>query len=102
MSPIVTQWPQKSMERPVPDLTSKIGTVADGTPKMEPDVNAGIADLVGHCLKIVVAADDSRRAGRRGRAERNMVAKKTGKDFGGRAADAGVSRRVLGMERSRA
>src|SRR5262245_30181133 len=102
MSPIVTQWPQKSMERPVPDLTSEVGTVADGTPKMESDVNAGVADLVGHRLKTVVAADDSQRAGRRRRTERNVVAKETGEDLGGRIADAGVSRRVLRMERGRA
>ena len=71
----ISQRLQKSVKRPVPDLPAEIGTVADGTPKMEPDVTAAVTDLVGHRLKAVVAADDSRRAGRRGRAERNVVAK---------------------------
>ena len=90
-SPIVSQRLQESVKRPVPDLPAEMGTVADSTPKMEPDVNAGVADLVSHRLKAVVAADDSGRAGRRGRAERNVIAKETGEDPGGRIAEAGVS-----------
>jgi hypothetical protein len=101
-SPIVSQRAQKSVERPVPDLPAEIGTVADRGPKMESDVNAGVANLVGHRLKAVVAADNSRRAGRRGRAERHVAAKETGEDLGGRGADCGVSGRVLRMERGRA
>jgi tetratricopeptide (TPR) repeat protein len=98
-SPTVSQWLQKSVKRPVTDLPAEIGTVADGTSKMEPDVNAGVGDLVGHRLKAVVAADYSNGAGRRGRAERDVVAEETSEDPGGRGAYAGVCRRVVRMER---
>ena len=97
----VLQRLQKAVERPVADLAAEVGAVADGAAEVEPDVDAGVADLVGQGLEAVVAADDPRRAGRGGRAEGGVLAKEPGQDLGRRTAEAGVGRRVLGMERCR-
>jgi len=39
---------QKPVNRPAPDLPAEMGAVPDGTPEVEPDVNAGVADLARH------------------------------------------------------
>src|SRR5262249_50885890 len=91
---------QESVKRPVSHLPAQMGAVVDRTPKMEPDIDARVADLVGHRLKAVVAAHAARRTRRRGRGERNVIAVKTGEDPGGRTAEHRVRRRVFRMKRS--
>src|SRR5712691_12654618 len=97
----VLQRLQKAVERPVADMAAELGAVADGAAEVEPDVDAGVADLVGQGLEAVVAADRPRRAGRGGGAEGGVRAKEAGQDLGRRIADAGVARRVFRMERCR-
>src|SRR3989454_12033284 len=97
----VLQRLQKAVERPVADMVAELGAVADGAAEVEPDVDAGVADLVGQGLETAVAADHPRRARRGGGAEGDVLAKEAGQDLGRRIADAGVGRRVFRMERCR-
>src|SRR5678815_2126374 len=47
----VLQRFQSAMERPLADVAAEVGAVAYGAAEVEPDVDAGVADLVGQVLE---------------------------------------------------